>query len=120
MPSKARIVRDGRERFVSVEALAPGAIFRVKSGERVAADGVVVEGRSHADQGVLTGESVPAAQPHPGGRRHGALQPLGDRQFAGAGLKPGALDRRHLPSHRDALRPCYGIVPITCTSARFR
>ena len=59
MPGKARIVQDGRERFVSVEALQPGAIFRVKSGERVAADGIVVEGRSHADESVLTGESAP-------------------------------------------------------------
>jgi P-type E1-E2 ATPase len=62
MPSKARIIdngQDGRERFVSVEALQPGAVFRVKSGERVAADGIVLEGRSHADESVLTGESAP-------------------------------------------------------------
>jgi heavy metal translocating P-type ATPase len=59
MPSKARLMQDGRERFVSVEALQPGAIFRVKSGERLPADGVVVEGRSHADESVLTGESAP-------------------------------------------------------------
>ena len=62
MPSKARIVQDGRERFVSVEALQPGAVFRVKSGERVAADGIVVEGRSHTDESVLTGESAPVAK----------------------------------------------------------
>jgi heavy metal translocating P-type ATPase len=62
MPSKARIVQDGREHFVSVEALQPGAVFRVKSGERVAADGIVVEGRSHADESVLTGESAPVAK----------------------------------------------------------
>src|ERR1017187_1783505 len=62
MPSKARVIdngQDGRERFVSVEALQPGDVFRVKSGERVAADGIVVEGRSHADESVLTGESAP-------------------------------------------------------------
>jgi heavy metal translocating P-type ATPase len=59
MPSKARLMQDGRERFVSVEALQPGAVFRVKSGERLPADGVVVEGRSHADESVLTGESAP-------------------------------------------------------------
>jgi heavy metal translocating P-type ATPase len=59
MPSKARLVADGRERFVSVEALQPGAVFRVKSGERLPADGTVIEGRSHADESVLTGESAP-------------------------------------------------------------
>ena len=65
MPTKARVIdngQDGRERFVSVEALQPGAIFRVKSGERVAAGGIVVEGRSHADESVLTGESAPVAK----------------------------------------------------------
>jgi len=59
MPNKARLVMDGHERFVAVEALTPGAIFRVKSGERIPADGVVVDGRSHADESVLTGESAP-------------------------------------------------------------
>ena len=62
MPSKARLMLDGRERFVSVEALEPGAVFRVKSGERLPADGVVVEGRSHADESVLTGESAPVSK----------------------------------------------------------
>ncbi|HTS27617.1 MAG TPA: copper-translocating P-type ATPase [Bryobacteraceae bacterium] len=59
MPNKARVVVDGRERFVSVDALKPGTVFRVKAGERIPADGEVVEGRSHADESVLTGESVP-------------------------------------------------------------
>ena len=59
MPNKARLVQDGRERFVSIDALRPGALFRVKAGERIPADGIVVEGRSHADESVLTGESAP-------------------------------------------------------------
>jgi heavy metal translocating P-type ATPase len=59
MPTKVRILAEGAERFVSLEALRPGALFRVKSGERIPADGVVVEGRSHADESVLTGESAP-------------------------------------------------------------
>ena len=59
MPSKARLMQEGRERFVAVEALHPGMVFRVKSGERMPADGVVVDGRSHADESVLTGESAP-------------------------------------------------------------
>jgi len=59
MPTKVRLLADSTERFVSLEALRPGALFRVKSGERIPADGVVVEGRSHADESVLTGESAP-------------------------------------------------------------
>ena len=62
MPSKARLMQDGRERFVSLDALEPGMIFVVKPGERIAADGVVVEGRSHADESVLTGESAPVTK----------------------------------------------------------
>ena len=59
MPTKARLLVDGGERFVSVEALRPGTIFHVKPGERIPADGIVVEGRSYADESVLTGESAP-------------------------------------------------------------
>ena len=63
MPDKARVVIEGGgERFVSIQALKPGALFRVKAGERIPADGIVVDGRSHADESVLTGESVPRAK----------------------------------------------------------
>jgi heavy metal translocating P-type ATPase len=62
MPSKVRLLVDNAERFVSLDALRPGALFRVKPGERIPADGVVVEGRSHADESVLTGESAPRAK----------------------------------------------------------
>jgi heavy metal translocating P-type ATPase len=59
MPNKARVIVGGGERFVAVEALKPGALFRVKPGERIPADGIVVEGRSYTDESVLTGESEP-------------------------------------------------------------
>jgi heavy metal translocating P-type ATPase len=62
MPTKARLIVDGRERFVSIEALRPGGRFRVLPGERIPADGIVVEGRSHADESVLTGEAAPQAK----------------------------------------------------------
>jgi heavy metal translocating P-type ATPase len=62
MPNKARLVQDGRERFVSIDALRAGALFRVKAGERIPADGIVVEGRSHTDESVLTGEAAPQAK----------------------------------------------------------
>ncbi len=66
MPNKARVLVDGpegaSERFVSLEALKPGVVFRVKAGERIPADGIVVEGVSHADESVLTGESAPRAK----------------------------------------------------------
>jgi heavy metal translocating P-type ATPase len=57
MPKKARMIADGREHFVAVEALEPGSIFLVKTGERIPADGVVMCGESDLDESVLTGES---------------------------------------------------------------
>ncbi|MFI6154373.1 heavy metal translocating P-type ATPase [Kitasatospora sp. NPDC051170] len=50
---------DGAERLVPVELLLPGQEFVVRPGERVATDGVVVEGGSALDLSLLTGESVP-------------------------------------------------------------
>ncbi|MEU5092668.1 heavy metal translocating P-type ATPase [Streptomyces sp. NPDC021356] len=53
-------VREGRhERLIPVEELAVGTTFLVRPGERVATDGVVVEGRSAVDQALVTGESEP-------------------------------------------------------------
>jgi P-type E1-E2 ATPase len=62
MPAKAKLIETGREGFVSIDALHPGGVLRVKAGERIRADGVVREGRSHADESVLTGESAPQAK----------------------------------------------------------
>jgi Cu+-exporting ATPase len=56
---EARLLRDGRESLVPITELRPGDLFVVRPGEKVATDGVVVEGESAIDQSVLTGESVP-------------------------------------------------------------
>ncbi|MFO7173276.1 MAG: heavy metal translocating P-type ATPase [Bacillota bacterium] len=59
-PDSARVRRpDGREEEVPVERLAPGDLVLVRPGERLPADGEVVEGRSAVDQSPITGESVP-------------------------------------------------------------
>jgi heavy metal translocating P-type ATPase len=65
LPNKVRLLVSGQERFVSVAALEAGEVFIVKTGERIAADGCVVAGESHADEALLTGESSPVAK-HPG------------------------------------------------------
>jgi Cu+-exporting ATPase len=56
---EARLLRDGRESLVPIAELRPGDLFVVRPGEKVATDGIVVEGESAIDQSVLTGESVP-------------------------------------------------------------
>ena len=50
---------DGTERRIPIEELAAGDLFVVRPGEKVATDGIVIEGRSAVDQSLLTGESVP-------------------------------------------------------------
>ena len=50
-------LEDGRE--VALDELAPGMRFLVRPGERVATDGVIVEGRSAIDTSMVTGESLP-------------------------------------------------------------
>ncbi len=55
----ARIVRDGQELDVPVEEVRVGDLVIVRPGETIPVDGVVVEGRSSADESMLTGESLP-------------------------------------------------------------
>src|SRR6266496_2886982 len=56
---EARLLRDGEEVLVPVDQLQVGDRFVVRPGEKIATDGVVVEGESAIDQSMLTGESVP-------------------------------------------------------------
>jgi P-type Cu+ transporter len=56
----ATVLRDGAEVSVPVERLAVGDLFVVRPGEKLATDGVVVEGWSAIDASMLTGEPLPA------------------------------------------------------------
>ncbi|HEY1135731.1 MAG TPA: heavy metal translocating P-type ATPase, partial [Nocardioides sp.] len=53
------VLRDGREVRVGIDDLTVGELFVVRPGEKIAADGEVVEGASAVDASMLTGESVP-------------------------------------------------------------
>jgi Cu+-exporting ATPase len=55
----ARVVRDGLEMDVPVEAVVPGDLVVVRPGEQVPVDGVVMDGYSAVDESMLTGESMP-------------------------------------------------------------
>ena len=60
IPDKARLLTsDGTEKSVNVNQVETGAFILVKPGERIPLDGNVVEGFSHVDQALVTGESVP-------------------------------------------------------------
>ncbi len=58
-PTEALVRRDGHDETVPIAALKTGDLLVVKPGARIAADGLVGEGRSSVDQSLLTGESKP-------------------------------------------------------------
>jgi cation-transporting ATPase V len=68
---QARVLIDGREQLVPVEEVTVGAIVRVRPGEKIPADGEVLEGRSAVDESMLTGESLPVEK-MPGAKVAGA------------------------------------------------
>ena len=57
--NEAHRLIDGVEEDVPVDQIQPGDLLRVKPGEKVPLDGVVVEGKSHIDESMITGEPVP-------------------------------------------------------------
>ncbi|OLC21267.1 MAG: copper-translocating P-type ATPase [Chloroflexi bacterium 13_1_40CM_55_7] len=58
-PKTARVVRGSREEDIPVEKVKPGDILRVRPGERVPVDGIVIEGTGAIDESMITGESMP-------------------------------------------------------------
>ncbi|MBX3607896.1 MAG: copper-translocating P-type ATPase [Piscinibacter sp.] len=66
-PAGARVRRDGTDTEIPLAELAVGDLVVVRPGERLPADGFVEEGRSHVDESLLTGESLPVAR-QPGDR----------------------------------------------------
>ena len=58
-PKTARVIRNGVEREITVDEVALGDVIRVRPGECMPVDGVVVEGRTSVDESMLTGESIP-------------------------------------------------------------
>jgi cation-transporting P-type ATPase D len=75
----ARIDHDGTEVSVAAQDLRVGDVVSVRPGERVSADGVVVDGTSDVDQSSVTGEPLPVAKA------------VGDEVFAGTLSGAGAL-----------------------------
>jgi Cu+-exporting ATPase len=61
-PKTARVVRDGQEIDIPIEAVMKGDVILVRPGEKIPTDGVIVSGSSSVDEAMLTGESIPVAK----------------------------------------------------------
>ena len=69
-PQTARVIRDGHEQELPLAALRLGDELIVRPGERIPADGELLEGHSQVDESLITGESLPVAK-QPGARLTG-------------------------------------------------
>ncbi|WP_432745858.1 heavy metal translocating P-type ATPase [Methylobacter sp. G7] len=58
-PRTARVIRDGEEIDIAIEQVGLAETLRVRPGEKIAVDGVLLEGHSTVDESMLTGESLP-------------------------------------------------------------
>ncbi|WP_423816185.1 heavy metal translocating P-type ATPase [Rhodocaloribacter litoris] len=59
-PKTARVLRGEAEVEIPVDEVVPGDLVRVRPGERIPVDGVVVQGASYVDESMITGEPIPA------------------------------------------------------------
>ncbi len=58
-PKTARMVQDGEERDVPLESVQAGAKLRVRPGEKIPVDGVLLDGKTSVDESMITGEPLP-------------------------------------------------------------
>ena len=59
-PNKATILKNGKEKQVTLDEIVKGDIVICRPGEKIAVDGEVIEGITHIDESFVTGESVPS------------------------------------------------------------
>lgn len=59
-PNKATIIRDGKEKEVTLDEIVKGDTVICKPGEKIAVDGEVIDGATHIDESFVTGESTPS------------------------------------------------------------
>lgn len=79
LPDTAEVVRDGQSKVIPLAELREGDFVMIRPGGRVPADGKVVEGQSHLDEAMITGESRPVEKK------------LGDEVIGGTINKDGSL-----------------------------
>lgn len=58
-PSQAHIIIDGKEKTLDIDEIKSGDILRVKPGEKIPVDGIIIEGNAIIDESMITGEVIP-------------------------------------------------------------
>src|SRR4029077_13237676 len=106
-PKTARHIRaDGHEEEVALDAIVVGDLLRVRPGEKVPVDGMIVEGRSALDESMVTGESMPVTKQ------------VGDKVIAGTLNTTGSFVMRAEKVGRDTMLA--HIVQMVATAQRSR
>ena len=59
VPSTATLVLDGEDKVIAIDKIERGHLLRVKPGEKIPVNGVIVEGESNIDESMITGEPIP-------------------------------------------------------------
>ncbi|HEV8641114.1 MAG TPA: heavy metal translocating P-type ATPase [Methylomirabilota bacterium] len=80
-PRTARVIRDGQDVDVPIEQVLVGDLIRIRPGERIPVDGVIVEGASTVDESMLTGESLPVEKRPPAKVAAGTVNRTGSFVF---------------------------------------
>ncbi|OLC17768.1 MAG: copper-translocating P-type ATPase [Candidatus Rokubacteria bacterium 13_1_40CM_69_27] len=80
-PRTARVIRDGQDMDVPTEQVLVGDLIRIRPGERIPVDGVIVEGASTVDESMLTGESLPVEKRPPAKVAAGTVNRTGSFVF---------------------------------------
>ncbi len=102
-----RVTAEGREEEVRLEELAVGDLVRVRPGERIPIDGVVVEGASAVDESLLTGEPIPADKLPGSAVTGGSMNQSGSLLIRVSRVGPDTFLRRiaHHVAEARALKP---------------
>ena len=91
VPAEARVIRDGMERTMPLDQVRLHDILRIKPGEKIPVDGVIVNGTSAVDESMITGESIPVEKK------------TGDKVIGGAVNGTGSFTMEALKIGRETL-----------------
>jgi cation transport ATPase len=120
-PTKARrIKKDGSEEEVAASELAVGDVIRIRPGDNVAADGVIVSGQGSFNQATITGESLPvdkktgdevfAGTQNLTGVSGNQGQPRRRRHDAGPRARTDSRRRKNQAAHHENRGPIHGLL----------